>query len=140
MMPTSSFPLSATPDAPKEARARMQQFLAAEQLAGNKDVLFLALLLTSELVNHAVEHDDRGKAMTFLLDGSCLRVELSEDDCVLPWQISRKPSAPPRDSLSIIDTLAARWGGERADGGSRVWFELDCVGAGPELSRTGLSA
>jgi hypothetical protein len=128
MSPTSSFRLQASPYAPKEARTRMRHFLASERLADASDLSFLATLLTSELVNHAVEHDDQQKALTFSLHDSRLRVELAEDGGVLPWHLRAVESAPPRDSLRIIDAMAARWGAERTESGSAVWFELGVDG------------
>jgi anti-sigma regulatory factor (Ser/Thr protein kinase) len=100
-----------------------------ERLEGEIDpeVLADAKLLVTEIVTNAIEHvEDPGAiGLLVVLRENALRVEVRDGG---PGFVPRERR--PGQSLSsgwglvFVSRLASRWAAE-ADGGSRVWFELD---------------
>jgi anti-sigma regulatory factor (Ser/Thr protein kinase) len=85
----------------------------------------VAELLTSELVTNAIVHAHSECRLSVDVDPTRVRVEVRDSSPVLPPP--PKPPDPEATSgrgLVLVDTLATRWGTERARGGKRVWFEL----------------
>lgn len=107
-----------TPDAPREARARVRD------IAGSRSED--ATLLVSELVTNAVTHG-AGGPMTLFADRDDKRVRFTvSDDGGGPLPVMREAQdagAGGGHGLRIVDAVADRWGVER--GSTRVWFELD---------------
>jgi anti-sigma regulatory factor (Ser/Thr protein kinase) len=86
-------------------------------------------LMVSELVTNSLRHadlkpDDR-ISLTARLDGPVVRVEV--EDPGSGFTPPRRTESSPTTSgwgLVIVGQLATDWG-VRADGGTRVWFEMD---------------
>ncbi len=101
-----------------------------------------ARLMLSELASNAVRHAAPGPYF-IAVDLDARRLHVSVDDAGEGFIATRNPAGSVNVNgncvdgelgeggrgLAIVDKLAARWGVERlsADGGSRVWFELDRV-------------
>jgi two-component sensor histidine kinase len=85
-----------------------------------------ALLLASELVTNAVVHtrsaDVRLRARC---DGETLRVAVDDEAAGPPV---RCDGAAAGAGLTLVDSLAARWGWQPLATGKRVWFEVSCAG------------
>jgi anti-sigma regulatory factor (Ser/Thr protein kinase) len=88
-----------------------------------------ALLLTNELVTNAVRH--AGHATK-----DPIEVAISVDDRTLRLTVRDKgpgfDPARPRErteeggwGLDLVKALSSRWGVERTDTGTDVWFEID---------------
>ncbi len=83
-------------------------------------------LLVTELVSNGVRHAQTQLELTLTLDGSCLRIAVSDGD-------PRPPVARPRQELSVggwglalVDSLSTEWGTDIDDNrGKTVWFEID---------------
>jgi anti-sigma regulatory factor (Ser/Thr protein kinase) len=87
-------------------------------------------LLVSELVTNAVRHAGiaAGAPIGLVIDTGDGRVRIE----VLDRGSGFEPRAPEPDparasgwGLFLVDELADRWGVERADPGTRIWFEID---------------
>jgi serine/threonine-protein kinase RsbW len=118
------------PAAPATARAALTRWLS-----GNvpHEVLENAHLLASELVTNSLGHAElsAGSSLRIAaeLTRGALRVEVRDPGSSGPI----RPRAPDRVhgggfGLHLVELLSTRWGVNRT-GGTRVWFELDAVGA-----------
>jgi PAS domain S-box-containing protein len=112
--------------APGAARAALD---ALNARAAHSDEAHRARLLLSEVVTNSVRHGGCGPAEWIALDVELsthgLRVEVSDQGAGFA---ARRPVRPDPDDeegrgLYLVDRLADRWG--VAEGGRRVWFELD---------------
>jgi hypothetical protein len=54
-----------------------------------------------------------------------VRVEVRDRSTVLPEAHDTGPLEPGGLGLSVVETLAARWGVDPLPDGKTVWFELD---------------
>jgi anti-sigma regulatory factor (Ser/Thr protein kinase) len=120
-----SLRLAGGPRAPATARA------ALEALPGgglDEARAHTARLLTSEIVTNSVRHGGSGDedwiGFEVALSPSALRVEVADrGPGFTPDPAAPAPDDPAGRGLFLVDQLADRWGS--ADGGTRVWFELD---------------
>jgi anti-sigma regulatory factor (Ser/Thr protein kinase) len=81
-------------------------------------------LLTSEIVSNAVRHAAGSVGLELaLLDGEALRVEARDESPDTPVIRRSSPDGIGGHGLTIIETLARRWGVERHEGFKVVWFE-----------------
>jgi anti-sigma regulatory factor (Ser/Thr protein kinase) len=117
----------AAPSAAAEAR----RAVAASGLVGADQVPTL-LLLVSELVSNSVRHaglgeDDQIRLVAFSRERRA-RVEVLDGG-----RSGRRPDKRPLTfgeaepgglGLVLVDRMADRWGVDRRDGQTRVWFEL----------------
>jgi anti-sigma regulatory factor (Ser/Thr protein kinase) len=119
-----SIPLS--PLAPRAAR------LALEDAATGvpQPALVVAQLLLSELVSNSVRHSnlppDSPIHVRFQAAPETLRIEVEDSG----WGFTVPPSPTGDDheggwGLYVMSYLADRWGIERPDVATRVWFEVD---------------
>ena len=118
--------LAPEPDSVSQARVRL------EALRGTvRDRLLEDLrLLVSEIVTNSVRHAGLGPKdrvrLRVLVEGGQVRAEILD-----PGPGFEPPShAPAAGSgsgwgLFLVERIADRWGIDRADGRTRVWFELD---------------
>ncbi|MGN6868921.1 MAG: anti-sigma factor antagonist [Solirubrobacteraceae bacterium] len=121
--------LARDPAAPAQARAELREALADD--VGEADRATLTLL-TSELVTNAVIHSGASAGDTVRLQITAYpgRVRIEVTDSGSGFELGNLPPRP-RDfgghGLVVVDGLSSRWGTTRtaADGGFRVWFELD---------------
>jgi anti-sigma regulatory factor (Ser/Thr protein kinase) len=113
-----AFPV--TPNAPGAAR----RLLLSEGL--DPDLDHTVCLLASELVTNAIRHSGKGED-----DRIVLAARLSPDFA----RIEVRDPGPGFDpdvrhggggfGLRMLDALAARWGVDCTERGTRVWFEVD---------------
>jgi anti-sigma regulatory factor (Ser/Thr protein kinase) len=115
-------PLIAEPTAPAEARRQVQEAISAWDAPVDRSV---AILLTSELVTNALQHE---VGDTVLLVISCGRDEF----CVHVHDTSRTvliPAEAPADAetgrgLMLITKLSTEWGYYWTPAGKAVYFTL----------------
>jgi len=86
-------------------------------------------LLVSELVTNSVRHSGRGAdgeiGLEVTLEPDSLRVEVADPGAGFePRPRARNQSQGSGWGLFLVDRLTDRWG-VAADGGTRVWFEID---------------
>lgn len=81
-------------------------------------------LLTTEIVSNAVRHAGGSVCLELALlrDGD-LRVEARDGCPDAPVVRRSNPGGVGGHGLTIVDTLARRWGVERYEGSKVVWFE-----------------
>jgi anti-sigma regulatory factor (Ser/Thr protein kinase) len=118
--------LDPTPDAPGEARRAVRQALCERAPSLVED----AQLLVSELVTNSVRHAGLGRLDRVELilgegDG-CVRAEVLDPGPGFTFE-PREPEASDEGGwgLFLVRRIASRWGVDRPDGTSRVWFELE---------------
>jgi anti-sigma regulatory factor (Ser/Thr protein kinase) len=88
-----------------------------------------ALLLTSELVTNAVVHTRSADvAVQARCNGDTLRIAVDDEGTAPPVSSGSCPGQATGAGLSLVDSLAARWGWEPLATGKRVWFEVPCAG------------
>lgn len=88
-------------------------------------------LLVSELVTNALRHADLEEhhaiRLAVTVSDETVRVEVSDPG--RGFEPTDAPTDPERTAgwgLFLVETLADRWGVD-AQGGTRVWFELDRI-------------
>lgn len=94
-----------------------------------------AVLLTSELATNAVEHagapGDRPReflvTVTFVEHGVLITVQ-DPGSARIPCPRTPGPDAVGGRGLTLVNTLAARWGFHRDSIGTVIWFELHSPG------------
>ncbi|NYD22518.1 ATP-binding protein [Kineococcus aurantiacus] len=100
-------------------------WVAAEEVP--EDTVEAALLLASEVVTNAVVHGD-GMVQLHVhrVDGSALRVEVSDDGGGMPLIGAQRADAESGRGMAMVELLSSRWGTDLAVGptGKTVWFEL----------------
>jgi anti-sigma regulatory factor (Ser/Thr protein kinase) len=109
--------------APRAAREALSEAMAGLPKTTRSD----AALLVSELVSNSVVHSP-GSAQVevfVVVDAGIVRVEVSDDSAT----IARRGTTSRSEhgfglGLSLVDTLASRWGAELRDGKNVTWFEL----------------
>lgn len=112
---------------PREVRS-VRDFVG--QLVDGCPVADAVLLLSSELATNAVLHTASGAGGTFcvsvLVENRKVRVEVHDLGSVTAPAVRR--SCQPGESgagLSIVDSIADRWGTDGGPSGRVVWFEMD---------------
>jgi anti-anti-sigma factor len=121
--------LARDPAAPARARAELREVLADDVQEADRATL---TLLTSELVTNAVIHSgaDAGDTVRLQITTYPERARIEVTDPGSGFEIGNLPPRP-RDfgghGLVVVEGLSSRWGTTReaANGGFRVWFELD---------------
>lgn len=84
-----------------------------------------ALLLASELVTNAVVHTRSADiGVRARCDGETLAVSVEDEVAPGPTCCAVSPTG---SGLSLVDSLAERWGCEPLPTGKRVWFEVPCA-------------
>ncbi len=97
----------------------------AHELA--EDTVESALLLASEVVTNAVIHGDgMVHVAVSRLNGSALRVEVSDAGGGMPLVNGQRPDAESGRGMAMVELLSSRWGTDLGVGplGKTVWFEL----------------
>jgi anti-sigma regulatory factor (Ser/Thr protein kinase) len=89
-----------------------------------------AVLLTSELVTNAVRHgglDDRDAIeVTVSVDARVLRITVRDRGPGFdPEAVARRRSDEGGWGLDLLQRLSSRWGVDREELGTTVWFEID---------------
>lgn len=111
------------------ASARAARRFVRDALAGaDDDVEDTVTLLVSELVTNAVVHGGSEVEVLVRLQPGTVRVEVTDSsETALAPRVADDEDISGR-GLSLVDSLARRWGVEpAAGGGKKVWFEVDRI-------------
>jgi len=112
--------LAPTPDASRNARRALGDLAIPKELANT------VTLLTSEIVGNSVRHADMapGERILFsaLVGTDHARIEVADTGAGFDPEVRHEAEG---HGLRMLDKLASRWGSERTDHGSCVWFEVD---------------
>ena len=93
-------------------------------------------LLVSELATNAVKHARSVFTVTVSGSPGGVRVEVADDDPRQPKAEIAGGWAQSGRGLFLVQSLATRWGVERArEGGKRIWFEVPNVASAPEIGK-----
>ena len=116
--------LAGEPTAPRVARRWVMRAAAEAGIGGSTNQV--AELLTAELVANAVVHapGSGDVSVRVRVDGSVLRVEVTDGGAGRPVLRHASPTAPDGRGLALVDALASAWGAVPAGAGKTVWFEL----------------
>lgn len=129
--------LDASPEAPREARHKLNQFLADRTESGRVHV---AALLVTEVVANAVKHGGAPIRVDARIDAGRLRVAVHDPAPGEPVPLHAGPEATSGRGLDLVSALADSWGVEPSSAGfgKAVWFEmtLSTVAAGMIRSAT----
>lgn len=107
--------------------ARRAVAATLQAIAGvSEDQLLAARLIVSELVANAVVHAGSAVTVSWAVVANRLRIEVCDDSVVVPVAVKADAVAERGRGLSIVDSMASRWGIERVGGrGKAVWAEID---------------
>jgi hypothetical protein len=111
------------PDPHAPRRVRRQVAGALREAGHESTVVDDVELVVAELTANAVRHAGTPFQVVVRLEGSVLRVEVS-DEGSLPLALGGGLIPQPPHGLAIVDALATRWGAERTARGTVVWAEL----------------
>ncbi|MFC1411408.1 SpoIIE family protein phosphatase [Streptacidiphilus sp. N1-12] len=117
----ASWALEPVPRAAGQARRLLRRTLGGWGLGHLADT---AELLVSELISNSVRFASRPIGVRLLYTDT-LTCEVHDDSHTLPVPRTAHHLNESGRGLSIISTLAQRWGTNRTDTGKIVWFELD---------------
>jgi anti-sigma regulatory factor (Ser/Thr protein kinase) len=111
-----------------ESPARARQHLRSVGSSLPRDLLEIALLLTSELVTNAVKYGGEHIVLTVTDEPELFRVEVHDDGPLAPRPGGAVEShAIGGRGLLLVESLAHEWGtenGTRHQPGKGVWFTL----------------
>ena len=88
-----------------------------------------ALVMISEIVTNAVRYTRSVLHVSMTVDDLTLRVEVTDDNPVVPTASAVDLDRTSGRGLQIVDELADCWGVVRTQGGKAVWFEISLVEA-----------
>ena len=110
------------PAAAAEARRQVRAIIRAWEVPVDPDI---AVLLTSDLVTHAVIH---WNSATITLAVRCshdqLRVDVYDTSLPLPMAVDEQASGQPRPGLALVASLSAEWGSFLTFTGKAMYFAL----------------
>lgn len=110
------------PAAAGEARGQVRAVIRAWEIPVDPDI---AVLLTSDLVTHAVMHWD---SATITLAVRCshdqLRVDVYDTSLPLPMAVDEQAINETRPGLALVATLATEWGSFLTFTGKAMYFAL----------------
>jgi two-component sensor histidine kinase len=89
---------------------------------GRRDLVEVAVLLTSELVTNAVVHARTELVVTVSRDGDRARVAVHDEESIPPHR--REAGLDGGRGLALVEALAGSWGTFSQGEGKAVWFEL----------------
>jgi anti-sigma regulatory factor (Ser/Thr protein kinase) len=84
-------------------------------------------VMVSELAMNAIQHAGTDFQVRVRVNGSVLRVEVSDHGVGIPRALPKPPPGGARgQGLSLVEHLADRWGVQPANGSgpTTVWFEI----------------
>jgi anti-sigma regulatory factor (Ser/Thr protein kinase) len=116
--------LAAGPPAAAQARRHVGAVIGAWQVPVDPDV---AVLLTSELVTNAIQHDSGGQQPIQLViawAANELCVEVHDGSRAAPVPVDAPPDAEAGRGLMLLDSLSKDWGYRETAGGKAVYFTL----------------
>jgi len=95
-------------------------------LSGRPSLVETVSLLVTELVSNGVRHAGTQLELSLTLDGSCVRIAVSDGDPRPPVVRVRRELSVGGWGLALIDSLSTEWGTDIDDNrGKTVWFEID---------------
>ena len=110
------------PTAAAEARHQVEAIIRAWELPVDPDI---AVLLTSDLVTHAIVHWD---SETITLAVRCsrdqLRVDVYDTSLPLPMAVDEQAVRQARPGLALVASLSAEWGSFLTFTGKAMYFAL----------------
>jgi hypothetical protein len=110
------------PAAAAEARRQVRAIVRAWELPVDPDI---AVLLTSDLVTHAIVHWD---SETITLAVRCsreqLRVDVYDTSLPLPMAVDEQAGRQFRPGLALVASLSAEWGSFLTFTGKAMYFAL----------------
>lgn len=116
--------LAAGPPAAAQARRHVGAAIEAWQVPVNPDV---AVLLTSELVTNAIQHDPGGQQPIQLViawAANELCVEVHDGSRAAPVPVDAPPDAEAGRGLMLLASLSKEWGYRETASGKAVYFTL----------------
>jgi anti-sigma regulatory factor (Ser/Thr protein kinase) len=128
-----TFSLPGGPRAAAEARERL---IACDGLLGSADGHVLLLLLT-ELVTNAVKHGGEPVEVAVIRSRERLTVAVTDPGAGFEWRgrPRTRPASAGGYGLLLVERMARRWGIEREEDSTTVWFELPHPRLGAKLRR-----
>lgn len=131
-MSTRSRSLRPAPDATADARRFVRASLPRRLTTVNVDD---AVLLTDELVANAVRHSATTEPIQLSVSVRDGTVRVTVTDAGEGFDPVAEPAATRSAGvggwgLELVASLSSRWGVDREDEHTTVWFEIDGVGAG----------
>ena len=84
----------------------------------------VTVLLACELVTNGILHARTPLHLRLVGDEARVRVELCDESPVVPFPSSYDENAQTGRGLTLVESLANRWGVERHEDGKVVWFEM----------------
>jgi hypothetical protein len=118
--------LPALPSSAAEARRVARSTLDEWDLSGRPGLVDTVSLLVTELVSNGVRHAQTQLELSLTLDGSCLRIAVTDGDPHPPVARVRQELSVGGWGLALIDSLSTEWGTDIDDNrGKTVWFEID---------------
>jgi anti-sigma regulatory factor (Ser/Thr protein kinase) len=107
---------------PAVARRLVKRALAGWNLHRHDEDL---LLVTTELVQNAIEHTHNGGELCLSLTDDAIMIEVADDDPTLPEASVPDLRSARGRGLMLVGALARRWGTRpRLPRGKVVWAEL----------------
>ncbi len=113
------------PSSVGRARRLIREHLKGTALEGLADT---AELVVSEVVTNAIVHTGTRIELSTMLDGTGLRVEVSDSGKHLPVMASYDTLASTGRGLHLVAELSDHWGVESKPGGKVFWFHLGLDG------------
>jgi hypothetical protein len=116
--------LTPGPAAAAEARRQVREVIEAWDVLVDGDV---AVLLTSDLVTHAIRHAvDQAIVLGIRCGGGRLRIDVHDAMPSLPAQAGAPTKAEAAPGLALVARLAHEWGCYKTPAGKVVYFTLAC--------------
>ncbi len=86
-----------------------------------------AELIVSELVTNAYRHAPGTNSFELALERRAdgVRLSLADGSSIYPLITELSSTATSGRGMTIVETLASRWGADDYRGGKRVWVDLD---------------
>jgi anti-sigma regulatory factor (Ser/Thr protein kinase) len=88
----------------------------------------LVSLLVSELVSNVVLHAHTPLEVEVRTRGACIRVTVADGSSVIPAMKHYAPDSVTGRGLTMVDSVADRWGIDENASGKAVWFEIGLDG------------
>jgi CheY-like chemotaxis protein len=106
--------------------ARVARHFARDLLAdADRRLISDIELLVSELITNAVVHTRTEPRLEIHLLRDAIRVEVYDDDPVLPVRREPDINGPGGRGLHMVSKLSSKWGAESVGDGKVVWFQID---------------
>ncbi len=116
--------LPVSPDASREARRFVSEVLSLHR-GRLPEVIDVAVLLTSELASNATRHSgsEHHIGLVVRIGTSSMRVSVTDEGSGFnPDEVTVGHAGW---GLMLVRKLSSRWGVNRGERGTEVWFELD---------------